>query len=161
MGAGTRTVGAAVESAVVDLGGALLADCAELRGRISSGETTEDGFYRELLHLLFGLFFGGLGVFRLCEMVVGSSFETTARRIRSDIDAAELGAAYESLLEMRLSVDTDSWEVALGRAGQHDRKASGSYYTPDGAGREHSRLDTRPGDQRSAGHGDEARNRAA
>ena len=32
-------------------------------------------FYRELLHRLFGLFFGGLGVFRLCEMVVGSSFE--------------------------------------------------------------------------------------
>ena len=31
---------------------------------------------------------------------------------------------------MRLSVDTDSWEVTLGRAGQHDRKASGSYYTP-------------------------------
>ena len=34
------------------------------------------------------------------------------------------------MLELRLSVDTDSWEVALGRAGQHDRKASGSYYTP-------------------------------
>ena len=131
MGAGTRTVGAAVESAVVDLGGALLADSAELRGRISSGETTEDDFYRELLHRLFGLFFGDLGVSRLYEMAVGSSFETTARRIRSDIDAAELGAAYESLLEMRLSIDTDSWKVALDRAEQHDRKASGSYYTPE------------------------------
>ena len=32
------------------------------------------------------------------------------------LNASELGAAYESLLEMRLSIDTDSWEVALGRA---------------------------------------------
>ena len=130
MGAGTRTVGAAVESAVVDLGGALLADSAELRGRISSGETTEDDFYRELLHLLFGLFFGTLGVSRLREMAIGTSFEETARRIRSELEAAQLGAAYEALLEMRLSVDTDTWEVTLGRATQHDRKTTGSYYTP-------------------------------
>ena len=130
MGADTQTVGAAVESAVVDLGGALLTDSAELRDEINNGVTTEHDLYRELLHLLYELFFGGLDVSRLCEMVVGSSFETTARRIRNELDAAELGAAYESLLEMRLSIDTDSWEVALGRAGQHDRKASGSYYTP-------------------------------
>ena len=130
MRAGTRTVGAAVESAVVDLGGALLADSAEVRGQINSGETTEDGLYRVLLQLLFGLFFRDLGISRLREVAVGSSFEGTARRIRSELDAAQLGAAYEALLEMRLSIDTDSWEVTLGRAGQHDRKASGSYYTP-------------------------------
>ena len=130
MGAGIRTVGAAVESAVVDLGGALLADSAEVRGQINSGETTEDGLYRELLHLLFGLFFEGLDVSRLREMASGILFEETARRIHSELDAAELGAAYESLLELRLSVDTDAWEVTLDRATQHDRKATGSYYTP-------------------------------
>ena len=76
MGAGTRTVGAAVESAVVDLGGALLADSAEVRvARSTAEKQLRMVFYRELLHRLFGLFFGGLGVFRLCEMVVGSSFE--------------------------------------------------------------------------------------
>ncbi len=126
MGAGTR----AVESAVVDLGSALLADSAEVRDRINSGETTEHDLYRELLHLLYGLFFEGLDVPRLREMAVGNSFETTARRIRSEIDAAELEAAYESLLELRLSINTDTWEVALGRGEMHDRKASGSYYTP-------------------------------
>ena len=130
MGAGIRTVGAAVESAVVDLGGALLADSAEVRGQINSGEITEDGLYRELLHLLFGLFFEGLDASRLREMTISSSFEEAARRIRGELNATELGAAYEALLELRLSIDTDSWVVTLGRAGQHDRKASGSYYTP-------------------------------
>ena len=130
MRAGTQTVSAAVERAVVDLGGALLADSAEVRSQINSGETTEHDLYRELLHLLFGLFFEGLDASRLREMTISSSFEETARRIRGELNAGELGAAYESLLEMRLSIDTDSWEVALGRAGQHDRKASGSYYTP-------------------------------
>ena len=130
MRAGTRTVGAPVESAVVDLGRALLADNAEVRGRINSGETTEDDLYRVLLQLLFGLFFRDFGISRLREVAVGSSFEGTARRIRSELDAAQLGAAYEALLEMRLSIDTDSWEVALGRGEMHDRKASGSYYTP-------------------------------
>ncbi len=121
----------AVESVVVELGGALLADSAELRDEINSGVTTEHDLYCELLDLLYGLFFEGLGVARLREMASGSSFEETARRIRSEIDAAELGAVYESMLEMWLSVDTDTWEVALGRAPQHDRKASGSYYTPE------------------------------
>ncbi len=130
MRAGTQTVSAAVERAVVDLGGALLADSAEVRSQINSGEITEDGLYRELLHLLFGLFYRGLNVSRLREMAIGSSFEETAQRIRGELNAAELGAAYEALLEMRLSIDTDSWVVTLGRAGQHDRKASGSYYTP-------------------------------
>ncbi len=130
MGAGTRAVGAEVESAVVDLGGVLLADSAELCGQISSGVTTEHDLYRELLHVLYGLFFEGLDASRLREMASGRSFEETARRIRSELDAVQLGAVYESLLELRLSVDSDTWEVALGRAGQHDRKASGSYYTP-------------------------------
>ena len=130
MRAGTQTVSAAVERAVVDLGGALLADSAEVRSQINSGETTEHDLYRELLQLLFGLFYRGLNVSRLREMAIGSSFEETAQRIRGELNAAELGAAYEALLEMRLSVDTDSWVVTLGRAGQHDRKASGSYYTP-------------------------------
>ena len=130
MRAGTQTVSAAVERAVVDLGGALLADSAEVRGQINSGEITEDGLYRELLHLLFGLFFEGLDASRLREMTISSSFEEAARRIRGELNATELGAAYEALLELRLSIDTDSWVVTLGRAGQHDRKASGSYYTP-------------------------------
>ena len=126
MGVGTRTV----ERAVVDLGGALLTDSAELRGRIDRGETTEHDLYRELLRLLFGLFFQGLDVSRLREMANGVSFEETVRRIRGELDAVELGAAYESLLEMRLSIDTDTWEVALDWGELHDRKASGSYYTP-------------------------------
>ncbi len=130
MGAGTRKVGAAVERAVDDLGSALLADSAELRDQINSGVTTEHDLYRELLHLLYGFFFGGLDVSRLREMASGSSFEETARRIRSELNAVELGDAYEALLEMRLSVDRDSWVVALGRAEQHDRKAGGSYFTP-------------------------------
>ena len=120
----------AINSAIAALGNALLADSGELRHKIASGEVTEQQFYRGLLRLTFGRFFEGLNSAPSCELGTGTSSREAAEQIFREISAVELGAAYESLLEMRLSIDTDSWEVELGRAGQHDRKASGSYYTP-------------------------------
>ena len=130
MGAGTQTVDSVVESALVDLGNALLADSAELREQISGGITTEDDLYREVLYRLFGLFFENLAVSRLREMALDVSSEGIAQRFRSELDGARLGSAYESLLELKLRVDADSWEVSLHRTEHRDRKATGSYYTP-------------------------------
>ena len=120
----------AINSAIATLGKALLADSGELRHKIATGKVTEQEFYRGLLRLTFGRFFEGLNSAPSCELVTGASSREAAEQIFREFNAEELGAAYESLLELRLSVDTDSWEVALGRGEIHDRKASGSYYTP-------------------------------
>lgn len=130
MGAGTRTVVAEVESAVVDLGNALLADSSELRDQINIGVETEHNLYRDVLQLLYGLLLGGVDVTRLSETASGGSFETTARRILGALDPAGLAEVYESLLQKRLNVDQNTWEVALVPAADHDRKAGGSYFTP-------------------------------
>ena len=130
MGATTPDGYTAIESAVVRLGNALLADSTELRLKTRSGRVPEQEFYRGLLRLTFGRFFEGLDSAPSCELGTGASSREAAEQIFREISAVELGAAYESLLELRLSVDTDSWEVALGRAEQHDRKTTGSYYTP-------------------------------
>ena len=132
MGTGTRTVAAEVESAVVDLGNTLLADSVDLRDQLSNQVVTVSGFYREVLQILYGLCLGGLDFTRLRQEAVGSTFETTARRIRGELDATVLIAAYESLLQMKLNVDKSTWEVALVEpATDHDRKSGGSYFTPE------------------------------
>ena len=123
-------VSVAINSAIAALGNALLADSGELRDRIATGEVTEQEFYRGLLRLTFGRFFEGLDSAPSCELGTGTSSREAAEQIFGEFNAEELGAAYESLLELRLEIDTDSWEVALGRAAQHDRKTTGSYYTP-------------------------------
>ncbi len=130
MKADAETVEPAVENAVVDLGNAVLGDSTDMREQINSEETTEQDLYRESLSLLFGLFFEGLDISRLREIASGDSFEEVARRIRTELDAAQLASAYESLLELTFRVDTDSWVVSLDRAKRHDRKTTGSYYTP-------------------------------
>ncbi len=120
----------AINSAIATLGNALLADSGELRHKIAIGEVTEQEFYRGLLRLTFGRFFEGLNTAPSCELVTGASSREAAEQMFREFNAEELGVAYESLLEMRLSIDTDSWEVALGRGEMHDRKSTGSYYTP-------------------------------
>lgn len=52
-------------------------------------------------------------------------------RINYDaMGSEELGAVYESLLEIIPTVDTQTRTFSLGRAAGSDRKKSGSYYTP-------------------------------
>ena len=123
-------VSVAINSAIAALGNALLADSGELRHKIATGKATEQEFYRGLLRLTFGRFFEGLDSAPSCELGTGTSSREAAEQIFGEFNAEELGAAYESLLELRLSIDTDSWEVALGRGETHDRKTTGSYYTP-------------------------------
>ena len=121
----------AIKSAIATLGNALLTDSGELRHKIATGKVTEQEFYRGLLRITFGQFFEGLNTAPSCELGTGGSSREAAAQIFCEFNAEEIGAAYESFLEMRLSVDTETWEVALGWAEQHDRKASGSYYTPE------------------------------
>ena len=130
MTARSGEVSVAINSAIATLGNALVADSGELRHKIATGKVTEQEFYRGLLRLTFGQFFEGLNSAPSCELVTGASSREAAEQIFREFNAEELGAAYESLLELRLSIDTDSWEVVLGRATQHDRKTTGSYYTP-------------------------------
>ena len=120
----------AIDRAIATLGKALLADSGELRHKIAIGKVTEQEFYRGLLRLTFGLYFEGLGSEASSELMTDASSREAAEQIFGECNAEELGAAYESLLELRLSINTDTWEVALGRGEMHDRKASGSYYTP-------------------------------
>jgi hypothetical protein len=55
----------------------------------------------------------------------------TLQRINYDaMGSEELGAVYESLLEIRPTVDTTQRKFALGRAAGSERKKTGSYYTP-------------------------------
>jgi len=58
-----------------------------------------------------------------------------AQGIRQPVDyknlgSEELGSVYESLLELRPEVDIEARTFALGTAPGHERKTSGSYYTP-------------------------------
>ena len=47
-----------------------------------------------------------------------------------DISAEDLGAIYESLLELHLEIDINTWNVVLSTQSGHERKSTGSYYTP-------------------------------
>ena len=56
-------------------------------------------------------------------------------RVRRFVDyrnlgAEELGSVYESLLELHAEVDIDAGVFCLANAAGHERKATGSYYTP-------------------------------
>ncbi len=58
-----------------------------------------------------------------------------ARGVRRAIDfknlgAEELGSVYESLLELHPQIDADAGYFALATAAGHERKKTGSYYTP-------------------------------
>ena len=55
----------------------------------------------------------------------------TLQRINYDaMGSEELGAVYESLLEIRPTVDSTQRKFTLGRAAGSERKKTGSYYTP-------------------------------
>ena len=63
--------------------------------------------------------------------------DTSARGggIRRPVDfgnlgSEELGSVYESLLELHPLIDTDEGPFTLGTAAGHERKTTGSYYTP-------------------------------
>jgi hypothetical protein len=47
------------------------------------------------------------------------------------VGGQQLGAVYESLLELRPTVDIAARRLALAAATRHERKATGAYYTPD------------------------------
>lgn len=63
--------------------------------------------------------------------------DTSARggAVRRPVDfgnlgSEELGSVYESLLELHPKIDTDAGPFTLGTAAGHERKTTGSYYTP-------------------------------
>jgi hypothetical protein len=47
-----------------------------------------------------------------------------------NLGSEELGSVYESLLELHPEIDADAAHFALTTAGGHERKTTGSYYTP-------------------------------
>lgn len=47
-----------------------------------------------------------------------------------NLGSEELGSVYESLLELHPQIDTDAGPFTLGTAAGHERKTTGSYYTP-------------------------------
>lgn len=47
-----------------------------------------------------------------------------------NLGAEELGSVYESLLELHPEIDADAGHFALATAAGHERKKTGSYYTP-------------------------------
>ena len=48
----------------------------------------------------------------------------------ANLGSDELGSVYESLLELHPRLDTDEGPFTLGTASGHERKTTGSYYTP-------------------------------
>jgi hypothetical protein len=48
----------------------------------------------------------------------------------TNLGAEELGSIYESLLELHPEIDTDAGQFMLTTAGGHERRTTGSYYTP-------------------------------
>ncbi|MCP4688018.1 MAG: N-6 DNA methylase, partial [Desulfobacterales bacterium] len=49
-----------------------------------------------------------------------------------NLGSEELGSVYESLLELHPEINSDSGAFILKTAGGHERKTTGSYYTPSG-----------------------------
>ena len=140
-----------VENAVVTLGNGYLQHPANtgLRSMVSTGEISESGLYRVLQCLAFRLLLdqattqagalSSLGGFFWSDEVVGPLsdatisddwFEEAVRELPGEIGAEELGSVYESLLELELGIEMDPWVLTLGPSEQHERKATGSYYTP-------------------------------
>jgi len=48
----------------------------------------------------------------------------------ANLGSDELGSVYESLLELHPKIETDEGPFSLGTAAGHERKTTGSYYTP-------------------------------
>jgi hypothetical protein len=72
--------------------------------------------------------------FDLCEAVRALAV-TVSNGVRRAVDyknlgAEELGSVYESLLELHPRVNLDAATFELSVAGGHERKTTGSYYTP-------------------------------
>jgi hypothetical protein len=72
--------------------------------------------------------------FDLCEAIRALAI-TVSNGVRRPVDyknlgAEELGSVYESLLELHPQVNLDAATFELNVAGGHERKTTGSYYTP-------------------------------
>ena len=70
---------------------------------------------------------------RRCSRRSGSSRYVEGGRRPVDfrnLGAEELGSVYESLLELHPEIDRDTARFALTTAAGHERKQTGSYYTP-------------------------------
>jgi len=70
----------------------------------------------------------------LLEAVRGLAFVRETRGLRPvdyrNLGAEELGGVYESLLELHPEIHTEAGDFRLMTAGGHERKTTGSYYTP-------------------------------
>lgn len=70
----------------------------------------------------------------LLEAVSALAYTSTGKVRRSvdykNLGSEELGSVYESLLELHPLVDMDTRSFELATAGGHERKTTGSYYTP-------------------------------
>lgn len=71
----------------------------------------------------------------LYEAVRALAFTESDRLLRPvdwrNLDSEELGSVYESLLELHPVVDAGAAHFELSSAAGHERKTTGSYYTPD------------------------------
>jgi len=70
----------------------------------------------------------------LLDAVRALAFTEDQRRLRPvdyrNLGSEELGSIYESLLELHPEIDTAAAEFTLRTAAGHERKTTGSYYTP-------------------------------
>lgn len=70
----------------------------------------------------------------LLEAVRGLAFVHESRGLRPvdyrNLGAEELGSVYESLLELHPEIHKEAGDFRLATAGGHERKTTGSYYTP-------------------------------
>ncbi len=73
-----------------------------------------------------------LGNEALLEAIRELSFVEGGRRPVDfrNLGAEELGSVYESLLELHPAIDRETARFSLGTAAGHERKQTGSYYTP-------------------------------
>src|SRR5262249_53363185 len=71
----------------------------------------------------------------LFDAVRALAFTEDGRLLRPvdwrNLDSEELGSVYESLLELHPEIDARAARFSLDTAAGHERKTTGSYYTPD------------------------------
>src|SRR6266480_2977049 len=146
-----------VEKAITALGGGFLAHPANsvLREKLRSGALGQQDYYRQVLRLVYGcrelglpaldsFLFSREAVADLtdCEIAnrdlldaIRSLALTDDRHSRRVVDyknlgAEELGSVYESLLELHPVLHIEAAKFELKTASGHERKTTGSYYTP-------------------------------
>lgn len=127
-----------IEQAIVALGTGLLAQRSNraLRSRLREGRLDAQDFLRQLVRLVFRQLFQRIAQARGLPFDLAEHAGATPRFLAAfdaeGLNITELGGAYEALLETHLVLDGDARSLHLARAAGHDRKTTGSYYTPAG-----------------------------